>query len=127
MNIKIYIKWLIVVGAVVLMIIAYYLFDPLHTDFFPKCPFKRITGFDCPGCGSQRAVHALLNFKFRDAVNANILLVFSIPYIIAGFIIDSVKAPSPLLLRWRKRVYGVKAIWVIFSVIILFWIVRNIN
>ncbi len=24
----------------------------------PICPFKAVTGFDCPGCGGTRALHA---------------------------------------------------------------------
>ncbi|XZF12846.1 DUF2752 domain-containing protein [Chitinophagaceae bacterium MMS25-I14] len=29
-----------------------------------SCPFKRLTGLDCPGCGMQRSVIALLRGDF---------------------------------------------------------------
>jgi hypothetical protein len=31
------------------------------------CPFKAITGFDCPGCGMQRSFIALLNGNISDS------------------------------------------------------------
>src|SRR6187402_665527 len=31
------------------------------------CPFKYITGIDCPGCGFQRSVLALLQGDFEDS------------------------------------------------------------
>src|ERR1700744_3658522 len=30
-------------------------------DHLLKCPFKYLTGIDCPGCGFQRSVLALMN------------------------------------------------------------------
>jgi len=35
-------------------------FDPSTTWWFPSCPFRAITGWECPLCGSLRALHALL-------------------------------------------------------------------
>lgn len=29
-------------------------------NYLLKCPFKKLTGFDCPGCGFQRSVLSLL-------------------------------------------------------------------
>ncbi|WP_419184195.1 DUF2752 domain-containing protein [Xiashengella succiniciproducens] len=94
--------------------------------FFPKCPFWAITGLKCPGCGSQRAVHHLLNLEVLSAAKENILLVLSIPYILAGLIIERLKNPSEKLLVWRKRLYGRTAIYIILAIIIAFWIMRNI-
>lgn len=33
-----------------------------------SCPFKDITGYDCPGCGMQRSFVSLLNGDFVEAV-----------------------------------------------------------
>jgi hypothetical protein len=35
--------------------------DPATTAGFPSCPFYAITGWQCPLCGSLRALHALLH------------------------------------------------------------------
>ena len=50
---------IIILGAV------YSVFDPLKSSFFPSCPFKSVTGLDCPGCGSQRAIYELLHLNFK--------------------------------------------------------------
>jgi hypothetical protein len=34
-------------------------FDPATTWWFPSCPFHALTGWQCPLCGSLRAIHAL--------------------------------------------------------------------
>ena len=31
------------------------------------CPYKRLTGMDCPGCGMQRAFVALLQGHFKES------------------------------------------------------------
>lgn len=35
--------------------------------FFLTCPFKYLTGFDCPGCGFQRAVLALIQGNITES------------------------------------------------------------
>jgi len=63
------------IGGVVL-----YLLNPSSYWFMPKCPFKLITGLSCPGCGIQRAIHAMLHGKFTEAITYNYYLVYSGPY-----------------------------------------------
>jgi len=92
---------------------------------FPKCPFRELTGLKCAGCGSQRAIHHLLNFDFINAAKENIMLVISIPYILIGYIFSLLKQPNEIVLKWRKRLFGQKAILIILTIIILFWILRN--
>lgn len=60
----------------------YYVNNPTDSVWFPKCPFKLLTGLSCPGCGIQRAVHALLNGRYYDALSYNYFFVISIPYTI---------------------------------------------
>ena len=37
--------------------------------FFYSCPFKYLTGLDCPGCGLTRAFFSALRFDFKAAFN----------------------------------------------------------
>jgi hypothetical protein len=36
-------------------------------NFFLPCPFKALTGFDCPGCGFQRSFLALLKGNWLES------------------------------------------------------------
>ena len=74
--------------AVILLsgVVLYYL-NPTQYWFMPKCPFKLITGFSCPGCGIQRAVHAILHGEFAEGIKYNYYLSYSGPYAMA-FIIE---------------------------------------
>lgn len=62
--------------------VAYYIIDPAESSLMPKCLFKQLTGLDCPGCGSQRMLHALLHGNISAAWAANPLLFAAIPYLL---------------------------------------------
>lgn len=66
-----------VVGALALL----FAFDPAQHAFFPKCVFYWTTGLFCPGCGSQRALHALLHGHLGAALGQNALVVLALPYL----------------------------------------------
>lgn len=47
-------------------------FDPEDGPaVYPRCPVKWLTGLDCPGCGSARALHSLLHGEFAKALAYN--------------------------------------------------------
>jgi hypothetical protein len=119
-------KWTIIGVVLVGTIYLYKTYNPSTAGFFPACPFHSLTGLQCPGCGSQRAIHHLLNFEIGKAFGQNALLVLAIPYLITGFVFDNLKNPSLKVLKWRKRLFGVKAIWVVFGVVVAFWVLRNL-
>jgi len=105
--------------------LIYKTYNPLESHWFPKCPFLSLTGLQCPGCGSQRALHHLLNFHITEATRENLLLVLSIPYILTGLIFNLIKSTDPSFLQWRKRLFGPRAIMVVLVVILAFWVIRN--
>lgn len=51
----------------VAVVVIYFFVDPASTTLAPRCHFKALTGFDCPGCGFQRALHAALHGDFATA------------------------------------------------------------
>jgi hypothetical protein len=121
-----YTRRLLVMIAVLLVTgVVYYLFSPLESSFFPKCPFHSITGLDCPGCGSQRALHHLTHLEIKKAMISNPLLVIAIPYIFTGIYFEYFggKENYP---RMRRILFGKNATAIILIVILLFWIVRNL-
>jgi hypothetical protein len=48
--------------------------DPARGGAYPLCPFHRLTGLWCPGCGMTRALHALLNGHVVSALGFNAFL-----------------------------------------------------
>ena len=102
---------------------VYFFVDPEEASWMPQCVFRRITGLDCPGCGSQRMIHALLHGNPAEAWRQNPFLLLSIPYIAALGIASAAPQRFPRLFR---TVHSPIAI-IIFAVAIIFWtIYRNI-
>lgn len=112
-----------VVGVVVAIgAIVYYTLDPA-TNPFPRCPFLTLTGWQCPGCGSQRAIHSLLHLDIAAAWRYNALLVASIPYVL---LLVGVEWCG----RRKGRLYRVLnsevLIWSYFALVVVWWVARNI-
>ena len=51
------------------------LVDPNTPGHFPLCPFKALTGLDCPGCGGLRATYALVHGDIGAAMDQNLFAV----------------------------------------------------
>jgi hypothetical protein len=100
------------------------LVDPNAPGHYPACPFLALTGFQCPGCGSLRTLHALAHGDVAQAVALNVLTVAMLP-VLAFF-----------WTRWtlarargrpaRARVGDPRMIWGLFALVIAFWVVRNL-
>jgi len=116
----------LIAAALIVLTIIYGKLNPENFYLFPKCPFKLLTGFECPGCGSQRAIHYLLNLKINSAIRANVLLIFSIPYLLLLIALELLKFKNRFFMRLHRVFYGTKAIWTVFAVVMLWWIVRNL-
>ncbi|WP_307796943.1 DUF2752 domain-containing protein [Actinomadura barringtoniae] len=98
--------------------------DPNESGHYPTCPFLALTGYQCPGCGSLRTIHALAHGHVREAFGLNVFAVAMIP-LLAFFWVRWTIA------RARNRPTRTKAadprwIWVLFGAIMIFWLVRNL-
>jgi hypothetical protein len=56
-----------------------YACPPGEHSFYPPCLIKTLTGLSCPGCGSTRALHALLHLRFAEAFSLNPLFTCVAP------------------------------------------------
>ena len=110
------------VAGVIIIAIIYSLFDPA-APFFPRCPIKMMTGVDCPGCGSQRALHALLDGRFAEAFAFNPLLFLLGPYACTVIILEWFPQRHP---RLRTALTSTTAIAAIMVAIVAWTIIRNI-
>lgn len=75
---------LIFVGAVV----AVCLFQPGASSLLPPCPFYRLTGYYCPGCGSTRMLYHLVHGEPGLALRQNPLAFLCLPFVMVGLIQD---------------------------------------
>ena len=53
-----------------------------HNPLLPVCPFKEVTGLDCPGCGLTRGVRQLVTGHPLAALDHNVLLVAIVPFVV---------------------------------------------
>jgi Protein of unknown function (DUF2752) len=96
-----------------------YTFPPTTSAFYPPCVFRMVTGLECPGCGTTRALHHLLHGRVAEAFQLNPMLfavgivgVFSVPSVLRG------ETPPFLLKRWFA--------WGAFIVVVGWSILRNV-
>lgn len=91
----------------------------------PKCLFRLATGWSCPGCGSQRALHALLHGNLREALEMNLLLPAGITYLIllgAGYLF----AENRTIRKLYTRITSPRALLAVAAVIAAWTAARNL-
>lgn len=117
-------KFLLLGLMLVPTLLIIFAFDPAHTRFFPPCHFKLITGFECPGCGSLRAIHQLLNGNFLAAIRLNplmIIFLFIFFLVLISLLIKNKFTKS--FLSFLSRPYIPLAVLII---ILVYWLLRNL-
>jgi hypothetical protein len=117
-RVEVAVIWVIIAGT------ATYLFlvDPTRGGY-PSCPFRLLTGFQCPGCGTTRALHQLLHGHPLTAFELNPLIVIALPFLTFILILLTQSAIGKRN-NWSISIparYG----WLTLLVVVGFWIVRN--
>lgn len=113
---------LLLIGVAALTLI-YFFVDPMGEGgaYLPKCSMKALTGWECPGCGFQRAIHALLNGHFTEAWWCNPFLWLVMPYL-ALLIVSRWRGWDSLYYALTSPAAGVIYLVCYFG----WWILRNI-
>jgi hypothetical protein len=115
-----------IAGAMVVACLAVvYRFPPETFGFYPACPIYTWLHVECPGCGSTRALAALLHLQVSDAVALN-------PMFPGVFLVASVWAMTQYVsATWRNKFVRVEAsassYWAASSVAVVFAIARNLS
>ena len=109
----------------VLLAGAVYLFafEPGKTGLFPVCLFRFVTGYQCPGCGSTRAMHQLLHGHIVAAFMLNPFFLLALPFLLYALI-----RYSAVVMRGcepRHNTLPASYIYALFFVVLSFWIFRN--
>ncbi len=92
--------------------------DPHRPGFlYPACPFKLMTGWNCPACGGLRMAHDLMHGDLAAAVVDNVFALVGLPLLLAW-----------VLLRWRRGlpVMPKPAVAVVIALMVTWTVVRNL-
>jgi hypothetical protein len=101
--------------------VLFFVLDPVEHEIFPRCLFHSVTGYYCPGCGSQRAFHSLLHLDFVGVVSQNFLFIPAFLLIFYHYLHSIFNWKLPNILYFRSTP------WIIFAVVIIFWVLRNLH
>ena len=121
-------KYKILIATVIVVILLgvlslYFFYNPSQHSFFPKCPFYSITGFYCPGCGSQRAIHQIINGNIINGIRHNyLILLLALVLSYQGIIYILSKLNNSTYKNILHKPVVTKLILVI---VLLFWLFRN--
>lgn len=118
------IKWLLLSAFVAVAAVIYFVFDPSEVEFFPKCIFYQMTGLECPACGSQRAVHAILHGNILEGLKTNPFIIISIPYAIG--LISILIFKTPFTTRLRAKLLHPIVVYAYCIIFVAWWIIRNL-
>ena len=80
------------------------------------------TGLKCPGCGSQRMLHALLHGDIAAAWRFNALLFLLVPFLIVLGVASAGRKRWPAFYR---RINSIPVIVAVTAVIIGWFVLRN--
>ena len=100
-----------------------YFGHPSEYTWLPSCPFRVWTGLLCPGCGTLRATHYLLNGQFGTAFRYQPLMISLLPILalLAGKALYGYFQKTSIILPFELYLY-----WLILIAIGLFFVLRNI-
>ncbi|HTE32850.1 MAG TPA: DUF2752 domain-containing protein [Chryseolinea sp.] len=113
--------------AAILLLLLYFYFDPASSILFPPCPFYTFTGLFCPGCGSQRAFHALLHGHILESADFNLLFVLFLPLILLAFFEQVRKLVFRTGDHKKTSIFNsTRFSKSVLIVVLLFWVLRNI-
>ena len=114
---------LCIAAILMALLILYGLFDPEQSRWFPQCLFFKLTGWRCPGCGAQRAIHQLLHGNIAAAFRYNALLVCFIPPVAVLLTAGLLRERCPRLYRASHHP---AILWSFAILTLLWWVIRNI-
>jgi hypothetical protein len=104
--------------------------NPNVAGSYGACPFRAVTGWDCPFCGGLRGTYALIHGDVATALDHNVLL----PLLLGGGVVGLVawwrrggnRERAGAAANWPNWVYSRAVLLTLAAVLATFWVVRNI-
>lgn len=93
-----------------------YVLNPETTHWFPKCPFYLLSGWQCPSCGTSRAIYHFLHGDILGGLAYNPFILVSWPLLCIV-----------VYLLWRKNTsHLLIALRIYIVLFFVWWILRNV-
>ena len=115
---------IVILILLIIGIAAVYLIHPNDAPWMPKCLIHSLTGYECPTCGSTRAVHYFLHGEFSTALSYNPYMLFSIPFFI-GVLLTTIYT-GPTARKFKRFFQSTFMIWAYIISYIVWGIIRNL-
>ena len=113
----------IAVGLVGGVCVASALIDP--TGGPRLCPFKAMTGLDCPLCGATRAAHQLFRGNVIGALDFNAMFVLAAPILIwfaIAVLRQGLGGAAPRMPHLRRS-----TVMALVAAVLVFTVIRNLG
>jgi len=121
---KNYLKLFLAFLALSLLTYLYFKYDPINNLLFPKCPLHATTGIYCPGCGSQRATHALLHFDIIGVFKSNILFLPALLLVGYHYVLKTMN--HFIGTTYSSILDRPNAPLITLAIVVFYWIARNL-
>ena len=108
---------------VAVIVYMYYQYDPSYSSLAPKCIVRQLTGYDCPSCGVQRAIHSLLHLDVERAFWLNPFIFVVAPYIV--LLILTTLCKGKVFCRMRRYVQRRVVVYSYIALYFIWWVVRK--
>ena len=100
---------------------------PTDDSWYPKCHFHQLTGMHCPGCGVTRALHALFNGQFEQAIAYNLVALVLLPYLLLRLVQGLWLWLWDIRPKYRRPGRFARVMpWVFAGLLLSFWVLRNV-
>lgn len=85
--------------------------DP--ASVYPPCPFKWLTGWNCPFCGGLRMTYDVVHGDLAAAVHDNVFVLVAIPMLAAWLLVRRARGTSPLSRPALLTVVVATVVWTV--------------
>jgi hypothetical protein len=99
-------------------------FPPAQYSFYPRCPIYELLHLQCPGCGATRAIAAVLQGHFTEAMNLNALITLLLPFAAAYGILCYCRLQQRKILCWPQPPPAV--LYAALTLATIFTVIRNL-
>lgn len=117
---------MVFIGILIYAVASLFHVDLFHIlgDTFGVCPFYRMTGYLCPGCGGTRAFHSFLTGHLINSFRYNAFVW----YVMCCYVIFMISQTIRLLTKEKYKgfLFHMRYIYIGVAILVLQCIIKNV-